>query len=40
MGLPMIYVYSAFLVGGALVVIDIILDWLESALSLRKGGRT
>lgn len=37
MGLPMIYVYSAFLVGAVLVAIDIVLGWAERALTLRSG---
>ena len=39
MGLPMIYVYAAFLVGAVLVIIDIILGWLEAAIAWRTGGR-
>ncbi|WP_299654185.1 TRAP transporter small permease [uncultured Jannaschia sp.] len=39
MGLPMIYVYSAFLVGAILVIVDIFLGWLEEALKVRVGGQ-
>lgn len=37
LGLPMIYVYSAFLVGAILVAVDIALGWLERALTNRSG---
>lgn len=38
MGLPMIYVYAAFLVGAILVAIDILLGWLERGMARRTGG--
>lgn len=38
LGLPMIYVYSAFLVGASLVSIDVVLGWLQRALSAGRGG--
>lgn len=39
LGLPMIYVYAAFLVGACLVITDIILGWLERAVSWRAEGQ-
>lgn len=39
LGLPMIFVYAAFLVGACLVIADVVLGWLERAVSLRLEDR-